>query len=88
MDVAQKLEPGKYIKTPYTLEKIGLAIKEDLGKNGQFLASFSMLTYLLLQDFFEESEGYVWQCYMIFEDVLRGVMHESTRLEERRNMKD
>jgi len=32
VDVAQKLEPGKYIKKPYTLEKIGLAIKEDLAK--------------------------------------------------------
>ena len=36
VDVAQKLEPGKYIKEPYSLEKIGLAIKEDLGKMGSF----------------------------------------------------
>jgi len=29
---AQKLGAGKYIKKPVTLEKIGLAIKEELGK--------------------------------------------------------
>jgi len=29
---AQRLGAGKYIKKPYTLEKIGLAIKEELGK--------------------------------------------------------
>ena len=28
----QKLGAGKYIKKPLTLEKIGLAIKEELGK--------------------------------------------------------
>ena len=29
---AEKLGAGKYIKKPYTLEKIGLAVKEELGK--------------------------------------------------------
>jgi DNA-binding NtrC family response regulator len=29
---AQKLGAGKYIKKPYTLEKIGMAIKEELEK--------------------------------------------------------
>jgi DNA-binding NtrC family response regulator len=29
---AQKLGAGQYIKKPLTLEKIGLAIKEELGK--------------------------------------------------------
>ncbi|MBW1769356.1 MAG: response regulator, partial [Deltaproteobacteria bacterium] len=29
---AQKLGAGKYIKKPFTLEKIGLAVKEELGK--------------------------------------------------------
>ncbi len=29
---AQRLGAGKYIKKPYTLEKIGLAVKEELGK--------------------------------------------------------
>ena len=29
---AQKLGAGKYIKKPYTLEKIGLAVKEELEK--------------------------------------------------------
>ena len=29
---SQKLGAGKYIKKPLTLEKIGLAIKEELGK--------------------------------------------------------
>ena len=29
---AQKLGVGKYIKKPFTLEKIGLAVKEELGK--------------------------------------------------------
>ena len=29
---AQKLGAGKYIKKPYTLEKIGLAVKEELKK--------------------------------------------------------
>ena len=29
---AQKLGAGKYIKKPVTLEKIGLAFKEELGK--------------------------------------------------------
>jgi len=32
VDVAQKLGAGKYIKKPYTLAKIGFAIKEELGK--------------------------------------------------------
>jgi PAS domain S-box-containing protein len=30
--IAQKLGAGKYIKKPYTLEKIGLAVKEELEK--------------------------------------------------------
>ncbi len=30
---AQKLGAGQYIKKPYTLEKIGLAVKEELAKN-------------------------------------------------------
>jgi len=30
--VAQKLGAGKYVKKPYTLEKIGLAVKEELEK--------------------------------------------------------
>jgi two-component system cell cycle sensor histidine kinase/response regulator CckA len=29
---AQKLGAGKYIKKPYTMEKIGLAVKEELEK--------------------------------------------------------
>ena len=29
---AQKLGVGKYIKKPFTLEKIGLAVKEELEK--------------------------------------------------------
>jgi len=29
---AQRLGAGQYIKKPYTLEKIGLAVKEELGK--------------------------------------------------------
>ena len=29
---AQKLGAGKYIKKPYTLKKIGMAVKEDLAK--------------------------------------------------------
>jgi len=29
---AEKLGAGNYIKKPYTLEKIGLAVKEELGK--------------------------------------------------------
>ena len=29
---AQKLGAGKYIKKPYTIEKIGLTIKEELEK--------------------------------------------------------
>ena len=32
MDLAQELEVGKYIKKPYTLEKVGLAVKEELEK--------------------------------------------------------
>ncbi|MFH1950908.1 MAG: response regulator, partial [Pseudomonadota bacterium] len=32
VDTAQKLGAGKYIKKPYTLEKIGLAVKEELEK--------------------------------------------------------
>ncbi|MDZ7695635.1 MAG: response regulator [Deltaproteobacteria bacterium] len=32
VDAAQKLGAGKYIKKPYTLEKIGVAIKEELEK--------------------------------------------------------
>ena len=29
---AQRLGAGQYIKKPYTLEKIGLAVKKELGK--------------------------------------------------------
>ncbi len=32
VDAAQKLGAGKYIKKPYTLEKIGIAVKEELEK--------------------------------------------------------
>ncbi len=32
VDIAQKLGAGKYIKKPYTLEKIGLAVKTELAK--------------------------------------------------------
>ncbi len=32
VDIAQKLGTGKYIKKPYTLEKVGRAIKEELEK--------------------------------------------------------
>jgi len=32
VDLAQELGAGKYIKKPYTLEKVGLAVKEELGK--------------------------------------------------------
>ena len=36
---------GKYIKKPYILEKIGIAVKEELEKQA-VLTSFSMLDYL------------------------------------------
>ena len=32
VDLAQELGAGKYIKKPYTLEKVGLAVKEELEK--------------------------------------------------------
>ena len=32
VDIAQELGAGRYIKKPYTLEKIGVAVKEELGK--------------------------------------------------------
>ena len=32
VDLAQELRTGKYIKKPYTLEKVGLAVKEELEK--------------------------------------------------------
>lgn len=32
VDRAQELGAGKYIKKPYTLEKMGLAVKEELKK--------------------------------------------------------
>ena len=32
VDMAQELGVGKYIKKPYILEKIGLAVKEELEK--------------------------------------------------------
>ena len=32
VDLAQELGAGKYIKKPYTLAKVGLAVKEELGK--------------------------------------------------------
>jgi PAS domain S-box-containing protein len=32
VDMAQELGAGKYIKKPYTLEKVGLAVKEELEK--------------------------------------------------------
>jgi len=34
VDIAQELGAGKYIKKPYTLEKIGIAVKEELEKQG------------------------------------------------------
>jgi len=30
VDIAQEFEAGKYIKKPYTLEKVGLAVKEEI----------------------------------------------------------
>jgi len=30
VDLAQELGAGKYIKKPYTLTKVGLAVKEEL----------------------------------------------------------
>jgi len=32
VDIAQELGAGKYIKKPYTLEKIGVAVKKELEK--------------------------------------------------------
>jgi two-component system cell cycle sensor histidine kinase/response regulator CckA len=32
VEIVQKLGAGKYIRKPNTLEKIGLAVKEELGK--------------------------------------------------------
>ena len=32
VDTSQKLGAGKYIKKPYTLEKVGFAVKEELEK--------------------------------------------------------
>jgi len=32
VDLAQELGAGKYIKKPYTLGKVGLAVKEELEK--------------------------------------------------------
>jgi hypothetical protein len=32
MDLAQEFGAGKYIKKPYTLAKIGFAVKEELEK--------------------------------------------------------
>jgi hypothetical protein len=32
VDLAQKLGAGKYIKKPYTLSKVGVAVKEELEK--------------------------------------------------------
>ena len=30
VDIAQKLGAGKYIRKPYTLEEIGIAVKKEL----------------------------------------------------------
>ena len=32
VDLAQELGAGKYIKKPYTLGKVGVAVKEELEK--------------------------------------------------------
>jgi hypothetical protein len=32
VDLAQELGAGKYIKKPYTLAKVGVAVKEELEK--------------------------------------------------------
>lgn len=32
VDKAQELGAGKYVKKPYTLGKVGVAVKEELGK--------------------------------------------------------
>ena len=36
VDIAQELGAGKYIKKPYTLEKIGVAVKKELEKLAVF----------------------------------------------------
>ena len=44
------------------------------------MTSFSMLDYLLsllLSEFFEKREGYVWHSCMDLADVVRGLMHGS-----------
>ena len=41
VDLAQELGTGKYIKKPYILEKIGLAIRKNW-KNRRFLGSSSI----------------------------------------------
>lgn len=33
VEIAQRLGAGKYIKKPYTLQKIGVAVKEELEKS-------------------------------------------------------
>jgi len=47
VDIAQELGAGKYIKKPYVLEIIGLAVKKKW-RNRQFLASISIDVYLII----------------------------------------
>ena len=54
---------GKYIKKPYTLEKVGLAVKEELEKQAVFdpQLDWSFPISLLFQSFSRKTETYIWQ---------------------------
>jgi len=68
VDIAQGLVAGKYIKKPYVLEKIGLAVKEELKKSLPFFwffyhSIFSFLFLLLGQTYhsgLDQTHGGSW----------------------------
>ena len=46
VEFAQKLGAGKYIKKPYTLEKIGIAVKEEFEKQAVFEPALNATIYI------------------------------------------
>ncbi len=71
VNLAQELGAGKYIKKPYTLEKVGLAVKEELEKQAVFDLQPDVTFPILLffQSFFAKRECYGWQPCIALADV-------------------
>ena len=62
----------RHTKTPYTLEKIGIAVKEELEKSAvsglQLDSTIPILSWH--RNFFTKTEDYIWHTCMDLADVL------------------